>query len=56
MLMWNTSLAARDIQHVYLGEAQRLRPDRPNGRLPADVMAADVTIPPAAATSEEKPS
>ncbi|MGB3717020.1 MAG: chorismate mutase [Candidatus Promineifilaceae bacterium] len=54
MVMWNTSLAARDIQHVYLGEAQRLRPDRPNGRLPADVSAANVPIPHTASTSEEK--
>ncbi len=28
MLMWNTALAPRDIHHVYLRDAQRLRPDR----------------------------
>jgi chorismate mutase len=54
MLMWNTTLAARDIQHVYLREAQRLRPDRPNGHLPADINAAKVPIKHAAATSKEK--
>lgn len=28
MLMWNTNLAPHDIHHVYLRNAQRLRPDR----------------------------
>jgi chorismate mutase len=28
LLMWNTTLAPSEIQHVYLGEAQKLRPDR----------------------------
>lgn len=27
LIHWNTSLSAADIHHVYLGEAQRLRPD-----------------------------
>ena len=28
LIMWNTTHTAQDIQHVYLGAAQRLRPDR----------------------------
>lgn len=56
MVMWNTSLAAGDIKHVYLGEAQRLRPDRPNGHQPADVNATNVPVPNTAAPSEEKVS
>lgn len=28
LVMWNTDLSPRDIRHVYLREAQRLRPDR----------------------------
>ena len=28
LVMWNTTRTPREIQHVYLGEAQRLRPDR----------------------------
>jgi chorismate mutase len=56
MVMWNTPSAARDIQHVYLGEAQRLRPDRPNGHLPVDVNAASIPDTSIAATSEEKQS
>jgi chorismate mutase len=28
LIMWNTTRTAQDIQHVYLGEAQTLRPDR----------------------------
>ncbi|MCD4684995.1 MAG: chorismate mutase [Anaerolineae bacterium] len=28
MVLWNTTCAAKDIRHIYLREAQRLRPDR----------------------------
>jgi chorismate mutase len=28
MLLWNTTRAPRDIRHIYLREAQQLRPDR----------------------------
>ncbi|MBN1564852.1 MAG: chorismate mutase [Anaerolineae bacterium] len=28
LINWHTTLSAQDIQHVYLGAAQRLRPDR----------------------------
>ncbi len=28
MVMWNTTRAAQDIQHIYLRDAQHLRPDR----------------------------
>ncbi len=31
LIMWNTSLSARDIRHIYLREAQHLRPDRVAG-------------------------
>jgi chorismate mutase len=26
--MWNTTRTAHEIQHIYIGEAQTLRPDR----------------------------
>lgn len=29
LIHWNTSLSQNDVQHVYLGEAARLRPDLP---------------------------
>lgn len=35
LLHWNTSRSPSEIVHVYLHEAQRLRPDRQNGRFPA---------------------
>jgi chorismate mutase len=28
LIMWNTRRTAQEIQHVYIGEAQSLRPDR----------------------------
>jgi chorismate mutase len=28
LIMWNTTCTAHEIQHVYIGEAQSLRPDR----------------------------
>ena len=28
LIMWNTARTAHEIQHVYIGEAQTLRPDR----------------------------
>lgn len=28
LIMWNTGLSPRDIRHIYLGDAQQLRPDR----------------------------
>lgn len=28
LIMWNTSLSVGDIRHIYLREAQQLRPDR----------------------------
>lgn len=28
LIMWNTTLSPQEIEHVYLGEARRLRPDR----------------------------
>ncbi len=28
LIMWNTTLTPQEIEHVYLGEARRLRPDR----------------------------
>jgi chorismate mutase len=28
LIMWNTTRTAHEIQHVYIGEAQSLRPDR----------------------------
>lgn len=31
LLHWNTDRSTRDIQHIYLGEAQRLRPDLVQG-------------------------
>ena len=54
MVMWNTSLAAHDIQHVYLGEAQSLRPDRPNGNLSTTVNETYEPIQYATTSSEEK--
>jgi chorismate mutase len=54
LVMWNTSLTARDIQHVYLREAQRLRPDRPNGLATADVSAAGFPSQKSAVINEEK--
>jgi chorismate mutase len=40
MILWNTALAKSQIEHVYLGDARQLRPDRSNrvssnGRQPA---------------------
>lgn len=41
LLHWNTGVHPTDIQHIYLGDAQRLRPDRSlaalsgTGRIPA---------------------
>jgi chorismate mutase len=32
LMLWNTDKALRDIRHVYLGEAQSLRPERQAGR------------------------
>jgi chorismate mutase len=34
LVMWNTTLAPRDIRHVYLRGAQSLRPDRASLSLP----------------------
>ena len=34
LIHWNTEKQQNEIQHCYLGEAERLRPDRVNGRGP----------------------
>ena len=56
MVMWNTSLGARDIQHVYLRDAQHLRPDRPNGRLKSAVGSQQVPVPGQPVKGKERPS
>ncbi len=54
LVMWNTSLRARDIHHVYLHEAQHLRPDRPNGFVTADVSATGFPAQNSSIINEEK--